>query len=122
MKATFQQLLYRSAWLLAILIFSLKSFVNEDTPNTIPVFTTKIPESVSSTTALGGGEIVSNGNSEIIVSGLCWSSSTTVPTVGADTTKLSVVLGSFTSLLKNLKPSTTYHVRAYATNVVGTGY
>ena len=53
--------------------------------------------------------------------GVCWSTSQN-PTVSDDHTTDGSGTGSFTSNLTNLTPGTTYYVRAYATNSMGTAY
>jgi len=73
--------------------------------------------------ALGGGEILNNGGSNVTQRGICWS---TLPNPSLDGnmgyTEDGFGSGGFTSNLTNLAPGTTYYVRAYATNAVGTQY
>ena len=57
----------------------------------------------------------------ITAKGVCWSASSS-PTVSDNKTVDGTGEGSFTSFITDLNPSTTYYVRAYATNSVGTGY
>jgi uncharacterized protein (TIGR02145 family) len=72
-------------------------------------------------TAVSGGKISSDGGSEILSNGVCWS--TTVNPVITDSKTVDAVgLSPFGSTLSGLTPGTTYHVRAYATNSVGTAY
>lgn len=87
----------------------------------VPELTTLTVTSIAANTATSGGTIVSNGGETIAYSGVCWSKNPN-PTVNDDTTKGSTGSGSFTALMANLTPSTTYYVRAYAINRVGTGY
>jgi uncharacterized protein (TIGR02145 family) len=88
----------------------------------VPVLTSAQVISVTQTSGLAGGTITSNGGAAIITSGVCWST-TPSPTValGTKTTNGSVT-GSFTSSITGLTAATTYYVRAYATNTMGTGY
>jgi uncharacterized protein (TIGR02145 family) len=72
-------------------------------------------------TANCGGIINSDGDSPIIVRGICWSTGPT-PTTSDNKTIDGSGSGSFTSSLKGLTPNTKYNVRAYATNNSGTGY
>jgi hypothetical protein len=74
------------------------------------------------TTALTGGIIVADGGAVIRASGVCWSKTNSLPTIADDTLKIGVTSGTFSATLKNLSPSSTYYVRAYATNREGTGY
>jgi len=88
----------------------------------IPLLITNLVTSISYTTGLSGGSITSDGGAPITARGVCWSTST-APTVALSTkTSDGTGFGSFTSSITGLLPSTTYHVRAYATNSQGTGY
>jgi hypothetical protein len=88
----------------------------------IPSLTTTSITAVSTSSATSGGNITSDGGASVTARGVVWST-TTNPTI-ALTTKTSngTGTGSFTSSLTNLTPKTTYYVRAYATNIAGTGY
>ena len=90
--------------------------------NAVPTLTTTGIASITNTTATSGGNITTDGGTSITARGVVWSTSTN-PTI-ALTTKTSngTGTGSFTSSLTNLTPKTTYYVRAYATNSVGTAY
>ncbi len=65
--------------------------------------------------------MISNGGDPVIAFGVCWSTDS-IPTIAADTTIEGSGVGSFTSTAVYLVPNTTYFIRAYATNSVGTGY
>jgi len=64
-----------------------------------------------------------NGIETILQHGHCWSTNQN-PTTGNNKTQLGSrsTTGSFSSNLTGLSPVTTYYVRAYATNSVGTAY
>ena len=72
--------------------------------------------------ASSGGTITSNGGATITVSGVCWSSTSNAPTIADTKTTDGQTAGTFTSTITGLTAGVTYHVRAYATNSVGTGY
>ena len=91
------------------------------TPLAVPVLTTENPGSISFTTAVSGGIVTSGGGSDVTVRGVCWSTSQNPTITDAKTTDGSGT-GSYTSNLTDLVPGTTYHIRSYATNSVGTGY
>jgi len=79
---------------------------------------------IIATTATSGGTITDDGRTRILSRGICWSTFSN-PTIAlgtktVDTTAIS--LGSFLANIKGLTPGTTYYVRSYATNAVGTGY
>ncbi|TDD99387.1 beta strand repeat-containing protein [Flavobacterium cellulosilyticum] len=90
---------------------------------TIPtgISTTSI-SSISQNTASSGGTITGDGGASITSHGVCWSSSTSSPTIFNSTTDNGSGIGSFTSSLTGLTANTTYYVRAYSTNSVGTAY
>jgi uncharacterized protein (TIGR02145 family) len=89
---------------------------------TVPELTTTAISSITSNTAMSGGTITSNGGETITVSGICWSTTNQNPTISDDTTKSNTASGSFTAMLTGLNSSSTYYVRAYAINRIGTGY
>ena len=97
-----------------------KSFTTENSV-TVPTVTTNDISSVTSTSALGGGNVTSAGNGTITARGVCWST-TDNPTINDAHTTNGAAIGTFSSSLTNLTPQTTYYVRAYATNEVGTAY
>jgi len=85
------------------------------------IITTSAVTAITTTTATGGGNVVSDGGSTITGRGICWSTSANPNITGNHTTEPGTT-GAFTSNMTGLTPSTTYHVRAYATNAIGTGY
>jgi uncharacterized protein (TIGR02145 family) len=87
----------------------------------VPVVITSNPSPTGTTTATGGGNITSDGGSEITERGVCWSTSVN-PTISGNKTSDGTGTGVFTSSLTGLQPNTRYHVRAFATNSVGTSY
>ena len=88
---------------------------------TLPVVTTATPSSITLTTAIGGGNVTSDGGASVTAKGVCWSTASN-PITGDSHTSDGPGTGSFISSIIGLSPGTTYHVRAYATNSVGTGY
>ena len=91
------------------------------TPIVVPTLTTTDATSITLTTAVSGGNITADGNGSVTARGVCWSTSAD-PTITNDKTSDGTGIGSFISNLTGLLPGTLYHVRAYATNVAGTGY
>ena len=87
----------------------------------LPILTTKEIDDITETSATSGGEVVSDGGAPVIERGVCWSTSQN-PTIDDNKTTDGNGTGTFTSNLTNLTAGTTYYVRAYATNVMGTAY
>ena len=87
----------------------------------LPTISTAAATNIVATTATSGGNITSNGGATITVSGVCWNTSQNPVATDGHTTNGSVT-GSFISNLSGLTVSTTYYVRAYATNSAGTAY
>ncbi|HZK93940.1 MAG TPA: FISUMP domain-containing protein [Prolixibacteraceae bacterium] len=87
----------------------------------VPILTTNELSAISTASASSGGNILSDGGSPIIVRGVCWSTSQN-PTIANTKTTDGVGIGNFTSSITGLTPGTTYYIRAYTTNSVGTAY
>jgi uncharacterized protein (TIGR02145 family) len=86
-----------------------------------PTLTTSAVSSITKYAASAGGTITSNGGSVITASGICWSTTSTPTTSNSKTTD-GTTNGTFTSTITGLTAGTTYFVRAYATNAIGTSY
>ena len=86
----------------------------------IPTVSTTAITAVTTTSASSGGTVTSNGGSAVTAAGICWSTSSN-PTV-ADSHTSDGTATPFTSSLTGLTINTQYHVRAYATNAIGTAY
>ena len=76
---------------------------------------------ITMSSAVCGGEVSLDGNVSVTARGICWSTSQN-PTIEDNKTTDGTGVGSFTSNLSDLESNTTYYVRAYATNEVGTSY
>jgi hypothetical protein len=89
---------------------------------TLPTVSTNAISAITYTTASSGGIISNEGGAVVSARGVCWSTSPN-PTVSLSTKTLDGIgSGSFTSSIAGLVAGTTYYVRAYATNSVGTAY
>jgi len=94
-----------------------------DPCSAVPAVTTQPVTDISTTTATGHGTITSLGSPAPTSHGVCWSTSQN-PSTSDSCTNLgpASTTGAFTSQITALTSGTSYHVRAYATNDVGTSY
>lgn len=90
-------------------------------PCILATLSTTSISNITASTASSGGNITSDGGCAVTARGVCWSTSTS-PTISNSHTTDGSGTGSFTSNLTGLTASTTYYVRAYATNSTGTAY
>ena len=87
----------------------------------LPTVTTAEVTDIKLFSAVCGGEVTFDGNVTVTARGICWST-TQNPTIEDYKTTNGSGVGSYTSNMTNLEHNTTYYVRAYATNEVGTSY
>jgi hypothetical protein len=87
----------------------------------VPTLSTTSATGISLTGGTTGGNITYNGGTTITRRGVCWSTSSN-PTINDNKLVIGSGDGSFTVNLTGLMGGTTYYIRAYATNGVGTGY
>lgn len=99
--------------------------VSDPVQQTLPELSTKPIIHIETNSASTGGIISSNGNSPITQKGVCWSKNPN-PTITGNVSNNFTVDGagnsSYVSDLNGLEPNTTYYVRSYAINNVGTAY
>jgi len=91
---------------------------------TAPRLTTTEVTAITQTSAQSGGDVTSDGGSTVLQKGVCWTTNAeTDPTVelSAYTTEGGGI-GPFLSNITGLEAGTTYYLRAYATNSIGTAY
>ena len=88
---------------------------------TVPEVQTWSAFNVGAYKAESGGDISSNGGEEVTARGICWSTDR-LPDLTDNFTSDGTGSGGFESLMSPLKPYTLYHMRAYATNSIGTAY
>jgi len=88
---------------------------------TVPTITTDSIYGISDTSAIGGGEVIDDGGATLIARGVCWNTAGS-PNTADSYTNDGTGTGAFTSSLPGLTANTTYYVRAYAINSVGTAY
>ena len=100
-----------------LLLFLIHSCKKEE----VPTLTTSGIVNITGITATSGGTIIDEGSATIISRGVCWSTGLT-PTITDNKTYDGEGAGTYISNLTRLYGATTYYVRAYATNKIGTGY
>ena len=88
---------------------------------TTPYISTNPVSDITQTGASCGGNVVADGGSSVTLRGVCWSTNP-YPTTADSKTEDGSGTGVFSSSLSDLTANTTYYVRAYATNSVGTAY
>ena len=87
----------------------------------VPLLVTADVLLITSTSAVSGGNITADNGEIVTARGVCYNTSAN-PTITNSKTTLCPGNGPFTCTLLGLAPGTTYYLRAYATNSVGTSY
>ena len=88
----------------------------------VPLLTTSDITMVNHFNARTGGNITTDYEGTVTERGVCWSRLHN-PTIGDNRTiDTQTGIGSFVNDIYWIAPASTYYVRAYATNVAGTGY
>ncbi|MFZ4414196.1 MAG: T9SS type A sorting domain-containing protein [Bacteroidales bacterium] len=95
--------------------------VNFTTLASLPILTTIAATAITSSSAISGGNISSDGGTAITARGICWSL-TINPTIADSKTIDGIGTGTFISSVTGLNAGSNYYARAYATNNVGTAY
>ena len=87
----------------------------------LPVVVTNEVTGITAHSATCGGEVTNDSGAEVTERGICWSTSEN-PTLSDGHVVAGNGVGTFAATVTGLSASTTYHVRAYATNEAGTAY
>jgi hypothetical protein len=107
-------------FLTALIILQLYNCKKEPVYN-VPAVVISAVSSVTAEGAQTGGDVISEGSGSVTLKGVCWSTNPN-PTIAGNKTTNGSGTGSFISSVSGLLPGTTYYVRAYAINGIGTGY
>jgi hypothetical protein len=97
-----------------------KTFSLATLPSVSPT-TTAVGSNFTSSSAISGGEVISDGFSETTY-GVAYSAINNPPTINDSLTVEGVGTGTFTSAMNGLNSGTVYYVRAYAKNAKGPVY
>ncbi|HRX68844.1 MAG TPA: fibrobacter succinogenes major paralogous domain-containing protein, partial [Tenuifilaceae bacterium] len=89
--------------------------------NPLPKVNTGPVLNITQTTATANGDVYEEGAAEVTVRGVCWSTNPE-PTISDNVIESGGGLGEFTAEIEGLAAETSYFVRAFATNSVGTAY
>jgi len=87
----------------------------------LPTLETKPVTEIMSESAVSGGNIIRPGDRNILQKGICWSMDPT-PTIDNEFTQEGAGDLDFSSVMNGLNGNTTYYVRSYVQNEVGTHY
>ena len=87
----------------------------------LPVVTTDEVTHIKHNSARCGGNVTADGGSTVTARGICWSRHSGT-TLDDNIIRIGSGLGEFSIIVTDLNPTTTYYVRAYATNSTGTNY
>ena len=99
-------------------------YISQNEQVTLPTVVTNAVTQITETSAVAGGNVMSDGNASVTERGVVYSTkpnpvitnlSNTIRPCGSG-------IGEFTYTMSGLQPNTTYYVRAYAKNDVGTAY
>ncbi len=104
-----------------IIIFTISCNKDDNVVAVPPTVMTAEVIDIDKTSATCGGTVTSDGNDEVTVRGVCWSTDQT-PVISDDRTRDGSGTGTYTSSITGLYCNTTYYVRGYAINGEGTGY
>lgn len=102
------------------ILYSCKKDAEIPTPE-LPTVTTTAVSDITGSHAAADIKVTFNGSAGVTDCGICWST-THSPTIADNKAATGVGAGTFTLDLDGLTANTTYYVRSYATNSVGTAY
>jgi uncharacterized protein (TIGR02145 family) len=87
----------------------------------VPTVTTAAVTNIEPWSVTAGGNVTAQGSSAVTARGVCWGTAAN-PDLSDSFFTQGSGLGSYTVNVTGLKQNTVYHVRAFATNAVGTDY
>ena len=108
---------------LGMIIFSScgKKEITASSPGALPTVESVSLFELTGNTVKAGCIVRSFGRSQLTEAGICWGTNPE-PTTGDKVINLTTGLGTYTRQITGLDPGTTYYLRAFATNSLGTVY
>ncbi len=111
----------KNIYILILLIFGTLFFNSCVEDYRLPSVVTNDIIAIKATSAVGGGKIATTDIYPVTARGVCWSTKKN-QIIYDGISNSGEGVGTFASSIKNLKPNTTYYVRAFATNTYGTAF
>ena len=108
-------------WIFTLILLGCEKIDLKWKLDKLPTLVSLDATKITSVNAESGGNISSDGGAPITQRGVCWSIDEN-PTTTNNKTSDGSGTGNYISILDNLQPNTTYYLRAYAINKVGTSY
>ena len=108
-------------WIFTLILLGCEKIDLKWKLDKLPTLVSLDATKITSVNAESGGNISSDGGAPITQRGVCWSIDEN-PTTTNNKTSDGSGTGNYISILDSLQPNTTYYLRAYATNKVGTSY
>ncbi|MCC3155386.1 Ig-like domain-containing protein [Hymenobacter sp. BT770] len=103
-------------------LFSFNGLATNEAAAVAPTVTTAAATTVSATSAVLGGNVTADGGATVTDRGVVYSTTNTTPTTSDTKVPNGTGIGTFSQTVTGLATTTTYYVRAYAINSVGTSY
>lgn len=99
-----------------------KSLLVTTHTSTVPVVSSINPKDSTDVSITVEARILSRGEALLTEKGFCWSSESQTPTTANLKKVVEGDADTYNGVIDELKPATTYYIRAYAINEQGTGY
>lgn len=106
----------------AVALAALTTACKKDEKSSVAIITTTTPANITAASAQTGGDITNTGGSAISQSGVCWAFQNNPSVADSVIDGSQTAIGTFTISMSNLNANTTYYVRAFAINGIGTAY
>lgn len=109
------------SFILGVILLSFSSCKKDNPPIVLPDLITNAILYSTSTEISSGGYISYDGGAAVDSRGVCWSEQNN-PTIFDNRVNAGSGTGDFTCIVNGLNPNTTYYLRSFASNSVGTAY